>query len=236
MSASISRRKFLITLSSLLSLSAIIPSLVVRAFGMGKVPRFEGIHSIVGEVYVNGQKAKVGDLIKRGDVITTGKNSSAIFVSGTSAFLVRDNSRIEFPEMTADNTIISDHVIRTIHIVYGKLLSVFGSGNRKVITTTAVIGVRGTGIYIETEEEQTYLCTCYGVVDIEAKRAPGVIKTVKTRHHEAPFYINGGTEGSPFIKAKVINHTDKELIMLEALVGRQPPFYNPFNTEEENVY
>ena len=46
--------------------------------------------------------------------------------------------------------------------------------------------------------------------------------------HEAPRYITGGRV--PRIeKAPVLNHTDAELDMLEALVGRETPFepYGP---------
>jgi len=33
--------------------------------------------------------------------------------------------------------------------------------------------------------------------------------------------------------APVINHTDDELIMLEGLVGRRPPFYSYYPAERE---
>ena len=49
-------------------------------------------------------------------------------------------------------------------------------------------------------------------------------KEVKTTHHEQPLVLTqkGGilaAEPGPFR-----NHTDDELIMLESLVGREPPF------------
>jgi hypothetical protein len=47
---------------------------------------------------------------------------------------------------------------------------------------------------------------------------------VKTTHHEQPLLLrdDGGVmrvETGPFL-----NHSDAELVMLEALVGREPPF------------
>ena len=41
-----------------------------------------------------------------------------------------------------------------------------------------------------------------------------------TSHHEKPVWIENGAT-SP---AKVVNHADAEIIMLEALVGRRSPF------------
>jgi ribosomal 50S subunit-recycling heat shock protein len=47
---------------------------------------------------------------------------------------------------------------------------------------------------------------------------------VRTRHHDEPRYIY--RKGMPRMmeKAPVVNHTDAELILLESLVGRKPPF------------
>jgi hypothetical protein len=47
---------------------------------------------------------------------------------------------------------------------------------------------------------------------------------VRTKHHDQPRYIY--PKGAPRMieNAPVINHTDAELVMLEALVGRKVPF------------
>ena len=104
------------------------------------------------------------------------------------------------------------------------MLAVFDRRNRKIITPTAVLGIRGTGIYIEAEPKRTYVCTCYGIVDIEAKATPDVRETVKTNHHESPRFVYGSGSKQFIVKAPVVNHTDAELILLEEFVGRQPPF------------
>ena len=111
-------------------------------------------------------------------------------------------------------------------LVTGKLLSVFGRGPRRIATSTATIGIRGTGIYIEAEAERTYVCTCYGVVDLQASNMPAAKETVRTIHHDAPRYIyaHGEMPIQMIQTAPVMNHSDAELIMLEALVGREPPF------------
>ena len=56
---------------------------------------------------------------------------------------------------------------------------------------------------------------------------------MRTTHHEAPRYIMASGSPQMVMPAPVINHTDAELILLEGLVGRQPPFigqgFRPYN-------
>lgn len=202
-----------------------------RLFAMSRRPGFNGFYLIKGKVLLNGQKAMKGDLIKAGDKVVTGEKSKAIIVSGHSAFLVRDNSEIEFPKPLSEE--VKDKVIREINILKGKLLSVFGKGKRQITTSTAVIGVRGTGIYIESLEKSTYVCTCYGIVDIASKDQPELTQTVNATHHDKPLFVKSKTKGDPFEKAGMMNHSDSELIELESLVGRQPPFYDPNNPDHQ---
>ena len=105
------------------------------------------------------------------------------------------------------------------------MLGVFGRRRRKrIITATAVTGIRGSGVYVESDTERTYLCTCYGIGDLAASADPRVRETVRTTHHESPRFIYGPGAPSLITRAPVFNHTDAELIMLEAMVGRKPPF------------
>ena len=178
-----------------------------------------GMVQINGEVLINGRAARLGAPVLPGDHVVTAPGATATFVVGGDAFLLRENSEL----LTSGR---SNVLIASLRLVTGKLLSVFGRGQRRIATPTATIGIRGTGIYLEVEPERTYACTCYGVADLEASNMPSARETVRTRHHDAPRYIHA--HGEMPIKmievAPVINHTDVELIMLEALVGRTPPF------------
>jgi hypothetical protein len=169
-------------------------------------------------VLINGRPARAGAGVMPGDSVTTAAGSSAVFVIGRDAFLMREKSEL----LTAGGKLLAD----SLRLVTGKLLSVFGRGSHRIATTTATIGIRGTGIYIEAEAERTYVCTCYGLVDLQASNMPEARETVRTTHHDAPRYVYA--RGEMPIKmieaAPVINHSDVELIMLEALVGRKPPF------------
>lgn len=180
----------------------------------GSLPMAAGITGLAGRVTVNGKPARVGHLVNRGDVVETGPNSHVVLVVERDAFLLRENTRIAFdPE---------DFTLK-LQVLAGKILSVMAQGRaRKVRTPSASLGIRGTGFYIEVEPARTYLCTCYGTVEL-GPASHAVRETVTTTHHESPRYIYDRWENA-IIPAPVINHTDDELIMLEGLVGRRPPF------------
>lgn len=195
---------------------AAVPLLLRDALAAGK--RASGMIDIQGEVLINGTPAKRGIALKPGGSVATAPGSSAVFVLGRDAFLIREKSELHF----AGSKALAD----SLRLVTGKLLSVFGRGSRRIVTPTATIGIRGTGVYVEAEAERTYVCTCYGVVELQASNMPEARETVNTSHHDAPRYVHA--HGDMPIKmiepAPVINHTDAELLMLEALVGRKPPF------------
>ena len=195
---------------------AALPLLLRDALAQGK--RRSGMVDVRGEVLINGRPARPGAALKPGDSVATAAGSSAVFVLGRDAFLIREKSEL----LTTGGRVLTG----SLRLVTGRLLSVFGRGTRRIATPTATIGIRGTGIYIEAEAERTYVCTCYGVVDLQASNMPEARETVSTTHHDAPRYIYA--QGEMPIKmiesAPVINHTDAELVMLEALVGRKPPF------------
>ncbi len=189
-----------------------------QALAAGSVEK--GIHRLRGDVRVNGVPAVEGMDVKAGDIVTTGANSEVVFVTYRDAFLVRSNSRVE-----AQGTTAGALVLTGLRIVTGAVLSVFSPGEPKRLqTSTATIGIRGTGVYIEVEPDRTYVCTCYGIADLAALDDPEAKETVRTRHHEQPRYIMAKGAPQMLMRAPVINHTDTELTMLEALVGRKPPF------------
>lgn len=199
-----------------------IPDFIRLACAMGSRDYPEGIRKLRGKVNVNGEPAQLGTMIKAGDIVSTGPESFVVFVAGKDVYLVRDNSQIEISDESSEE--LKEQVIDVLRIFKGKVLSVLGRGRKRFITSTAVVGIRGTGIYIEAEPERSYICTCYGIADIAVKTRPEIRETVKTGHHESPRYVYALRTGNLIEKAPVINHTDKELIMLEKMVGRKPPF------------
>lgn len=174
-----------------------------------------GLHQMTGDVRINGRAARPGMAIGFGDTITTGAASQAIYIVGQDAYLQRDRSTV---------SMTGDALLRGLRILNGKLLSVFGQGNKRIDTATATIGIRGTGCYIEAETGKVYFCLCYGEAEITSLNNPQDTETIRTQHHDHPLYLYPHTP-KMMAPATVVNHTDAELILLESLVGRVPPFY-----------
>lgn len=198
-----------------------ISGLIRDALAKGEVPLKTGLQKIKGEVIINHRLAVEGQLIKPGDSIVTGRNSEAIYVVGHDAYLQRELTTVSFGAEALQNL---------FRVVSGKILSVFGKGAKTIQTSTATIGIRGTGCYIEDEgtgaKARTYFCLCYGSVDLTPKAAPHEAESYTTTHHDKPMYIhNDMAMAKMMVPAEVINHTDAELTLLEGLVGRVTPFY-----------
>ena len=191
-----------------------------------RLPPGKSIYRIEGEVLVNGQPAALDTQIAASATIKTGKNSEVVYVVGESAFLQRSESHVTLETREADSMLVSGTQLLT-----GKVLSVFPSGRPvRISTKNASIGIRGTGVYMESDPEQTYFCTCYGTADIVAASDPTSRETVVSRQHDRPLYILEGQQPGQNIRAApFINHTDQELMLVEALVGRTPPFVFPRN-------
>ena len=198
-----------------------ISGLIRDALAKGDVPIKTGLQKLRGEVLVNHRLASEGQLIKPGDSIVTGRNSEAIYVIGQDAYLQRELTTVSFGADTLQNL---------MRVVSGKILSVFGKGAKTLQTSTATIGIRGTGCYIEDEgtgaKARTYFCLCYGSAELVPKAAPQEAESYTTTHHDKPMYVHNDMKmAKMMVPAEVINHTDEELTLLEGLVGRVTPFY-----------
>ncbi len=219
------RREFLLRALSLGVLAGgsgwNLPALA-QAFGKrpGKLPEGRSVFDLRGEVMVNGRAADERTLIRAGDTIETGRDSHLIAAVGDTAFIVREDSTVELGGVAL--------VIRALKAT-GALLSVIGARRPKdqvkVYTVTATIGIRGTGFYVEADAEKTYFCTCYGTTEISASDDPASRERVTAQHHDQARYILAEPErGRRIIPAPFVNHTDAELMTIEALVGREVPF------------
>jgi hypothetical protein len=192
-------------------------TLVREALAAGQVEK--GVYRVRGDARINGVPAKQGMEVKAGDVVTTGPNAEIVFVTARDAFLVRANSRVE--AQGAAGALVLDG----LRIVTGAVLSVFSPGERKRLqTTTATIGIRGTAVYVEAEAAKTYICTCYGVAEVQSVADPALREVIETTHHEQPRYVMAMGAPQMLMQAPVINHSDEELVFLESLAGRRPPF------------
>jgi hypothetical protein len=188
------------------------------------LPKGKSIYRIEGQVMVDGQPATPDTQIAANSTVQTGKDSEVIYAVGETAHLQRSESQVTMETQEAHSMVVSG-----LRVLTGKILSVFPTGKAVRMTTrNASIGIRGTGVYMESDPEQTYFCTCYGTADIASTSDPSSRETVVSRHHNRPLYIVTGEQPGQNIRlAPFIDHTDQELMLIEALVGRTPPFVFP---------
>jgi hypothetical protein len=183
------------------------------------------IYRIQGNVQVDGKDANLSTAITTGSTIETGRDGELVYVQGTNSYIQRSNTRVILERSERADSVVS----QGLRLVQGALLSVFQRGTPMALRTkSATVGIRGTGVYLEADPDQTYFCTCYGLADVRANEDPDSRETVAAKHHDKPLYIlSGAQKGRSIRRAPFINHTDQELMLIETLVGRTPPFVFP---------
>jgi hypothetical protein len=156
--------------------------------------------------------------------VKTTKGSEIVFVVGSNAMIARGGSTFVIEKDESG----SSAIMNGLRMLTGAILSVSRGTPMRVRTSTGSIGIRGTGFYVEAEPDQTYFCTCYGVTDVASVAEPESPETIAAKHHDRPVYILAKEpRGKNIRNAPFINHTDQELALIEALVGRTPPFVFP---------
>lgn len=198
-------------------------SMVARADANSKVPVIPGVQRTTGDVRINAAPAQVGQLLNPGDVVRTGADGDCVIIIGQHVYLIRENSEIEFfaEDFAQDeNGVVSG----TIKMLSGAMLSVFGQTRSDIVTPFATIGIRGTACYVALGAARTYACVCYGTGELGGAEDGRHLETVVTEYHDSPRYIYPPGAATRIEKAPVIDHSDAELRMLEALVNRKPPF------------
>lgn len=172
------------------------------------------IRQLTGTAWVNGQAATLKTPIRAGDTVRTGENSQMAFIHGRDAYLLRPST-----ELTLE-TSLGDQVVNGLRLVTGGLLAAFGHGPKQIRTASATIGIRGTGVYLESNPQDTYFCLCYGAVEVQGTDGQPP-RQLASGHHL------GKRIGKTIEDAGMLNHTDAELDLLEALQQRTPPFRKP---------
>ena len=187
-----------------------------------KLPPGQSIYRINGEATVNGKVASLQTRINPGDTVKTGPDSELIIIVNSQSMILRSDSHLVIEAAKKDEASL---LVKGLRILAGKLLSVSRNTPMKIETLTANIGIRGTGFYVEVDPELTYFCTCYGDTAVQSSTDPESKTNVIATHHDRPLYIvkNAG-RGQHIRNAPFVNHTDQELSLIEALVGRTTPF------------
>lgn len=231
------RRRLLIQALAAGLFSAGLPGINALAAGIfgsrpSRLTAGQSIYRISGQATVNGREATLETRIIPGDTVQTAKDSEMIFVVDSHAMILRGDSHLvieternKTAQKKTEEKSPASLLITGLRILTGKLLSVSRNTPMRVTTVTATLGIRGTGFYVESDPALTYFCTCYGTTDVAANADPESKTTVESKHHDRPLYIvNDAEQGKSIRNAPFINHTDQELALIEALVGRTTPF------------
>jgi hypothetical protein len=198
----ISRRDFLALAGTLLPLPA------SAQFRIGAV------RELAGEVTLNGLRVTRQSALQAGQTLATGADGQVRFTVGKDAFFLRPNSR-----MRLDASRPSEPFIDFLRLLTGGLGATFEPGmQRSIVTPTASIGIRGTGVYIEAAPQWTYACTCFGTTELSSSLNERI--TVSAHQHEARLI----RPNVPIAREAMERHTSEEMAALEALVRRPNPF------------
>ena len=186
-----------------------------------KLPDDKSIFSLEGDVRVNDRRADLATRIRGGDIVSTREDSEVVFTVGSDSFILRSNSELQIDG--------GGFFVNALRMLTGSVLSVFGrrqsTQQLTMHSSTATLGIRGTGVYMESEPGLTYLCTCYGQVGLYSNQDLNDSELITATHHDAPKYITDRKIRDSHIRpAPFKNHTDAELKLLEAIVGREVPF------------
>ena len=181
------------------------------------------IHELRGNVKINGKNATADSVINPGDTVVTGTDGYIVFVIGESAFMLRSRSElvVEKPHPEAFGAVYG-----LIRLLTGALGATFKKGTPAGLRiANATIGIRGTGIYMETRGTGTYFCTCWGKTEITIADAQVQKETVDATRHNPRFIAQKALEnGSFFMPALFETHTDAEMDILEKCVSRRAPW------------
>ena len=193
--------------------SGLLAAGVLLPLAAGAQAPVGAVHELAGRVLLNGRPMERNSAIQPGQTIVTGSDGHIWFTLAGDAFFLRPGSELRLSPSLRDN------LVETLRLVTGALGATFRRGaQRSVVAQTVTIGIRGTGIYVETTDEATYACTCFGAVDLEVA---GDSATVRADHHAARWVRRADRR---VVEAPMHNHTDEEISRLERLAGRPYPF------------
>ena len=171
------------------------------------------IHELEGKVWVNGKLANLETEIHFGDQVMTGGLSHVVIKLDGSVYRIANSSKLTLPE-GKENV--------SLNFLYGAFLAVFRHDVHKTIhTRAAILGVRGTGLYLSDRGNETHLCACYGDIDFFDASNPENKRHIHAEYHHLASLDH--KTGKFKTNLRMTGHTDEDLFVLEELVGRTPP-------------
>ena len=174
---------------------------------------------IKGQVKVDGKRAEASQQVRAGQEVSVSPGGSAAFAVGNDAFIVKGQERGARLQIEGKGSTVDQ-----LRLVSGGLVATFGKGpERKIVTTSATIGIRGTGCYVESQLHRSYICYCYGQFAFTSRDDQSVQEAFEASYHDAGRFMLRWPRPR-IVPAGGLGHDDDDLILAESLVGRKPPF------------
>lgn len=174
---------------------------------------------IKGQVKVDGKRASAQQEIRPGQEVSVSPGGSAAFAVGQDAFILKGRERGASLEIEGKGSGVDQ-----LRLISGGLVATFGKGpERKIVTTSATIGIRGTGCYVESQLNRSYICYCYGRFAFNSRDDDRVREDFEASYHDAGRFMLRWPRPR-IVSAGGLGHDDDDLILAESLVGRKPPF------------
>ena len=183
------------------------------------------VQDLSGTVTLNDFPLTRSSALLPGQTIRTGDDGRVWFTLGSDAFFLRPGSSLRL--QTVSTARPRELVIDFLRLVTGALGATFAKGMRRsLVTPTATIGIRGTGVYIEASRELTYACTCFGATELISTPTGSMMESVavSTENHQARYISRDPVMNMRIARAGLERHTNEEMIRLESMVGRPNPF------------
>lgn len=195
------RRRF-IRDGALLAAGALLP--------LPAAAQWAEIHELSGDVRLDGRRIASNAAIQAGQTLATGAEGRIWFTLAGDAYFLRPGSELRLQGFPG-----RDKLVEVLRLITGALGATFARGPRRsVVTGTVTVGIRGTGVYVETGAAETYACTCFGTTDVNGL-------AVSATNHAARLLRRGETQ---LQEAPLERHTSEEIGRLESLAGRPYPF------------
>ena len=133
------------------------------------------VHDFQGQLSVNQLPAKIGQEIKAGDMVVTGVNSKATIVFNGDAYHLKEKTNFTLPNEQGTSA----------NLVTGAVLAALTPGKPKKIQIgeKVLLAIRGTGVYIEVDEEKSNFCLCYGSANLSSSKSD-IDVTTDTKFHK----------------------------------------------------
>ena len=184
------------------------------------------VEYVEGEVLIDGYGADFGDTVAPGARIQTGAGASVeIVFSGQNIFRLGENT---VAILRIDGDIRRVDLRRGIFFAVLDRLQTIGSDRNaqfQLRTPTAVGGVRGTTFYAQViDRDNTYVCTCNGVLHIEDSEG-AYLREVTASEHAAYMFTRDSGSGRIFTQRVPVDfHSNEDMDELAAKVGVTVPW------------